>query len=631
MLVGLSTQDEPQLSPTKAPLAFRIGVVGHRPNRLKEANLGQLAELLGNVLKEVKSAVEAFARSRGTLFAAGTPVLRAISPLAEGTDRMFAQAAVRLGYELCCPMPFPQAEYEKDFKDADSLKAFRGILGEAKEKSSLITFEMDGTRARESSAYGSAGRVVLNQSDLLVVVWDGLPAAGGGGTLQTLQEAMAYRVPVLWVDAHAPHSFRLLQGADELTCLDSSERCVAVSGSKVDLAALVQQILSMPQASHAGLAKPHLMRTFLAERKPLRNPACLWKFFRELVGSSRWSFQSWSVRDFEEAVAADWPTDGSSIASWANTRLRPHYAWADKLADYYADWYRSAFVATYLLGALAVALAMLPWTMGWTLSPHHTAETVCTALELLVIAVILGLVSWGRARRWHERWMDYRLVAELIRQLRLLIPLGGGRPFPRLAPHLGQYGNPRESWMHWHVRAVERAAGLPQQRFTPESLGECLSDLKKVIGQQVDFHEVNSRRSERLDHRLHTLGLWLFGMTAAAVGVHFLPHLVGWAGGSLEWPDSFARGLTAISAIFPALGGALAAINNQGEFARLAKRSHAMKERLEEIQQEISTLEKSPPTSSRTIEIAVRTAQLMVDEVSDWRVIFQDRPPVLPG
>lgn len=625
--MDLSAHDQPRTSPPRARLTFRVGVVGHRPNRLQQADLAVLSEVLQHVLVEVKAAVAAFAKSQQGMFGDGVPVLRAISPLAEGTDRMFARSAIGLGYELCCPMPFAQEEFENDFKEAGSLAAFRAILDEAQERSSLVKFELDGSRAREGAAYGAAGRVVLNQSDLLVVVWDGLPAAGGGGTVQTLQEAIAYRVPVLWIDAHAPHSAQLLRDASGLACLDRDQRCVPASEGKVDLQALVTQILGVP-----GAKNPPLLGTFLGERKPALNPAFLWKLFRNLIGSNRLSFQPWAVPDFEQVVASNWPDDGPGIAAWVNARLRPHYAWADKLADYYADCYRSAFVTTYLLGALAVALALMPWAVGWSAPPHHPAETVCSALEFLVIAVILGLVAWGRTRRWHERWMDYRLVAELIRQLQLLIPLGGGRPFPRRAPHLDRYGNPDESWMHWHVCAIERAVGLPPQRVTPESLRECLAELKNIIGEQIRFHRQNSERSERLDHRLHAMGMCLFGLTAAAVVLHLVPYLLGWAGGSLHWPDGFGRFLTAISAVFPALGGALAAINNQGEFARLAKRSQAMADRLEEIQQEISNLRTSErPNSSRTIVAAVRAAQLMVDEVSDWRVIFQDRPPVLPG
>ncbi len=35
------------------------------------------------------------------------PALRLISPLAEGSDRIAAECALRLGYELQCPLPFP--------------------------------------------------------------------------------------------------------------------------------------------------------------------------------------------------------------------------------------------------------------------------------------------------------------------------------------------------------------------------------------------------------------------------------------------------------------------------------------------------------------------------------------------
>jgi len=598
-----------------------------------------LSDLFSQILAGVKNAVEDFAANNPKLFADERPILRVVSPLAEGADRIFARQALVLGYELCCPMPFGQADYEKDFTaehatEPNSLCIFREILTQAREGNRLVTFELDGTRTGAGLAYGAAGRVVLNQSDLLVVVWDGYPAKGGGGTVQTLHEAIAYRVPVLWIDALAPHSKQLLREASDLACLAGDERCTPAAGQEPNLTTLVGEILQAPQpARELGHAeKPSLAKPFFGECKPAWNPAILWKLFRDFVGSNQLKLQALTVPDFEQAVASKWPTDGSGIADWVNKQLRPHYAWADKLADYYADCYRSSFVATHFLGALAVALALIPWMAGWTISQHHTAETICVVFELLVIMAIIGLVAWGRIRRWHERWMDYRLVAELVRQLRLLIPLGGGRPFPRLPPHLGQYGNPYESWMYWHVRAIERAVGLSNQRVTPDLLRECIGQLDAIVHEQVDFHEWNSERSARLDHRLHVLCLSLFGLTALAVTLHFMPHVIGWAGGSLHWSEGFSRALTTVAAVFPALGSAMAAINNQAEFARLAKRSHAMADRLKLLHGEIAALRQSTdPSLSRSIEVALRAAQLMVDEVSDWRVIFQDRPPVLPG
>src|SRR4051794_36154237 len=154
------------LSPPRAPLAFRVGIVGHRPNRLAQADLPQLATVVRTVLATVKEEVNAI-RREGSWYDSAEPGLRAISPLAEGSDRLFAEQALDLGFQLCCVMPFPQDEYEKDFAagalEADSLGRFRRLLGLTSTR-----FELDGCRANSPGAYGAAGRTVLNQSDLLV-------------------------------------------------------------------------------------------------------------------------------------------------------------------------------------------------------------------------------------------------------------------------------------------------------------------------------------------------------------------------------------------------------------------------------------------------------------------------------
>ena len=76
--------------------------------------------------------------------------------------------------------------------------------------------------------------------------------------------------------------------------------------------------------------------------------------------------------------------------------------------------------------------------------------------------------------------MEYRVLAELIRELRLLIPLGGGRPLPRTPTHLAVYGDPAQTWMYWHLRAIARATGIPSVRATPAYLGESLGSLLEI-------------------------------------------------------------------------------------------------------------------------------------------------------
>ena len=404
------------------------------------------------------------------------------------------------------------------------------------------------------------------------------------------------------------------------------------------LGKLIEESLKPPQPEgfSIGHQKPKrdLRGVFFSERKPAWNVAFTWKLFRDVVGSNRFRIQRLKVDDFESALASDWPHDAPGIAGRVNQQLLKHFAWADKLADLYADLYRSAFILAYVLGVLSVFLALLCTAAGWTTEVHHTHEAFCTLAELGVIVVIFGLIAWSRSRRWHERWMDYRLIAELVRQLRFLVPLGGGRPFPRLPPHLATFGNPAQTWMYWHVRAIERETGLPSAEVTPDYLKSCLAYLGVVVKGQVQFHETSRKRLATIDHRLHLAGLVLFGLTGLACFLHSLPHGEALRMPRIDLPSWLSPGwLTLMCAVLPALGAALAAINNQGEFLRTSKRFRAMAQRLAQLDGKIDALQESStgPKFGEVLAIAVTVAQLMVDEVLDWRVLFQDRPPVLPA
>ncbi len=66
------------------------------------------------------------------MYAPGPGLLRAISPLAEGTDRVFASCALDLGYQLCCVTPFFKKEFENDFKEPASKSEFTACWKERK-------------------------------------------------------------------------------------------------------------------------------------------------------------------------------------------------------------------------------------------------------------------------------------------------------------------------------------------------------------------------------------------------------------------------------------------------------------------------------------------------------------------
>jgi hypothetical protein len=588
--------------------------------------------VIREILAEVQEEVLAFGRENAPLFDAAPPVLRAISPLAEGTDRIFAEQALDLGWELCCVMPFPQEEFERDFAPAvalesDSLGRFRGLLQRAASSGRLTRFQLDGSRKDEGAAYGVGGRVVLNQSDLLVVVWDGERQGKRGGTEETMDLARRSGVPVICVHAHAPHERRWIRSAAGGTGSSGEDRTEAEPGQNVQK--VVRESLGLPrprgaesdvgeEAERSSNPRKGLER-FYTEKRPSRCLAVLWKIFRDVVGDSAFPRVGFRVPPFEEAILKEWPRDRSTPTAEMVDTLRPYYAWADRPSVLYADRYRSAFILAFLFAAVAVAMALTPLARGFQISSF--GEHLTTVLELLAIAVVLAVVWRGRAEAWHKCWIDYRLAAELFRHLRVVAPVGGPRPFPQVPAYLATLGQPTATWMDWYVRAVSRSIGLPNAVVDRVHLTASMEHLEKLLIGQSEFHKTNTRRCWAIEKRLHNGIVGVLVLTLAACLLHFF-HL-------------FHTGhlLAALSGFLPALGAAFAGINNQGEFRRIARRSEAMQaelriliERVGRLQRRLGGAGPEEAFAAPVIDLAGDAASLLVQEVLDWRIVVIDRP-----
>lgn len=165
---------------------MRIGITGHRPNRLR---------LPGDVIeRRIQEALLALVGTGLPRTRAGKHV--AVSPLAEGADRIFAEAALALRLSLEVILPMPSDAYETTFADASDSPRYRALL---RQSSSMRT--LPGNLSDTKSAFEAVGRAVVVDSDALVAVWDGKGAAGRGGTPEVIAFALAQDRPVVWVDA----------------------------------------------------------------------------------------------------------------------------------------------------------------------------------------------------------------------------------------------------------------------------------------------------------------------------------------------------------------------------------------------------------------------------------------------
>lgn len=670
--------------PPRVPLVLRVGIAGHRPDRAKRADpdIAATRAAIADVLAIVRRAVEDVAGASGHLFLSAPEDwpsrvdlrLRIISALAPGPDQWAAEEALKLGYELQCPLPFDRQEYLEDFAPAPAslaaadaaaadrpgndaaapAAAYERLLAAATAVAELdgrVVRTESGVRQPDARSYASAGRAMLNQSDLLVAVWDGQPAHGTGGTGGVVDDALRRGVPVVWIPWDHPSAWHLRLPAWRL--VDWSRNG---PDDGRDLAALVKDLLLPPDKPAPQTGAADLREEYFAERQKSGNTlhGC-WGLLRNLVCGEFLHAAGWkelvTLRMFRvdpfwtsarDRAALEWSFKQSvpgapmghpvpvAVRQFVDGAFLPHYAWANGLSMYYGSLHRSAFLLNSVLGAAAVFLALAGIATGIT----GRGGIGWVLAELLVILGILGLTHVGRRQRWHQRWIDYRMLAERLRVARCACLLGGGGPLVQHAGHLASYGNPLRTWMHWHYRAVERAAGLvPGASFTSAYLAACREFWREsLIEDQRNYHEVTATRFSKLDHRLHVAGTCLFALTLVACLLH-VAHLWVEESTRVAWVPGWVPGwLTLLCAFLPAAGAALAAVRGQAEAHRVAQRSRAMQEALGRLQADLDAV----PTDARALnairlrECADRVSDLMIREMVDWRVVFQDRPLNLP-
>jgi len=109
------------------------------------------------------------------------PPIVGVTSLAVGADTLFAETVLELGGSLEVVVPFDS--YEEKFAEEPDRREYRRLLGRA---ARVEVLRRDGT---DEEDYYAAGKRVADLSSLLILVWDGRPAAGLGGTADIVEYA----------------------------------------------------------------------------------------------------------------------------------------------------------------------------------------------------------------------------------------------------------------------------------------------------------------------------------------------------------------------------------------------------------------------------------------------------------
>src|ERR1700690_4146269 len=196
---------QPTVMP-KPRVALHIGIAGHRANKLGpesrtavEHALRTLYEMIGEAI--VKIALE----TQDRIYSTAAPLIRIVSGLAEGADRI-AITAAPADWRLEAILPMPRSGYAPEFMGkaaaSDSNAESERLLARAASVTELPL--LPGIDVRDDAGralpYQALAAFLVRQIDLLVAVWDGRQAAGPGGTGAVVARAFSEGRPVLWID-----------------------------------------------------------------------------------------------------------------------------------------------------------------------------------------------------------------------------------------------------------------------------------------------------------------------------------------------------------------------------------------------------------------------------------------------
>jgi hypothetical protein len=555
------------------------------------------------------------------------PHLQLLSPLAEGADRLVAQCALDAGYELACPLPFPQSIYEDDFKTTPgSLAEFRTLLARAEGR----VLALDGARddpARalyaEARSYEAVGRLVVRNCDLLIGIWDGAPGKGRGGTADTIRHAALSGPPVVWIDATAAAA-----PPRWIADLHDLRHNALPSDVETHLDAYLRRLLHPPApprhaGGHGGLHRLGLGLRIIADILPRNRPpptSPVEAFLRQQPKPDRriWRAHGWLMRIMSGGLNPPWtkphrPAD--AIAQCWFDRYQP----ADAHAAAYARRYRSSYVWVFALGAVALSAAAVSLGFGG----HPTAKLLATIAEALVLVLIATLVIADGAQGWHRRAIADRLVAELCRKQQALAPLGW--VVPRAAawaksPH-DQGAN---AWVSWLFSAWLRDTPLPAETIDRDRVTTVRDTaLADLLAEQIDYHTTRQAQAHKAARRLEFLGELAFGLVLAVV----LAKLVLLTGGeATEALHGWLLPLGLAGAILPAASAAFVGIRAYAELDMLAEQSETMLAALHRSQARIRDLDADAPLASQALGNALASvATLMLEDLDGWTRLFRGK------
>jgi hypothetical protein len=434
----------------RIPFRVRVGITGHRDL----ADPGRAETEVTDCLRAMQ---DVFA-SRETNVS-----FTVLSALAEGADRLVVQRAFEVFEDaatLEAVLPLDPGDYRSDFASYESKREFDTLLQKA---GSCHRTERTDDR---DEAYERAGRYIVDQSDVVIALWNGDRGQGRGGTGQIVQYAEEHDVPVL-----------------EIPIARLNKRAAGVGSRRRSLRHELERI-----AHRTAFARVAQLNQGSIRRPPL-----------EPMIETEWR----RLTNAAQGCSLPW----HHVAAWFVPRL----VRADSLALHYHKWYQRLDRAMYALAALAVAIVATQSQAGWS-KKVLLAEVGC-------MVALIGIYVIARKLRLHERWIGYRSLAENFRSALFIVLASAPAEGARLVRVVDQ---------PWFQRAFTEAwSDRPGSAAVTDDRGLRQFLINAWAKDQARYHRKTVKQFARQRTVLTAIVFTLFGVTLVAGLLHAFDAVSG--------------------------------------------------------------------------------------------------------
>jgi len=356
-------------------MRLTIGVTGHR-------------DLLADEIPALKKKVREFFLQLKSDFP--DLDLQVITPLAEGSDRLVADVASELGFDLIVPLPMPQADYERDFSSPGAVDQFRESLNNSRVIYLRTLQNVSGeslSLEERTGQYAQLGIFISNHSQVLLALWDGKPSSEVGGTASVVNYHLTAIMPGFSMAEDSPNL--LADNENDLVYHIACSRDRPEGQPREGLSSLNTTWVT----SRFGLETSELM--------PLEYQV-MWQRLEEYGRDAA-----------KYALAIE--EDGANLLETAPDYELP--IGTDTISEQHrkADWLAIHFQKRISLGLVAIhSLAVL---IGLIFIMYSEFDGFDFLVNFFLLAFFAGFMLYkiGERRQWHRKHLDYRALAEGLR------------------------------------------------------------------------------------------------------------------------------------------------------------------------------------------------------------------------